>query len=134
MSNDVADYFNVLVTRAILHAERLADDHAPEAALIYAQVSLYEEVLAELHPADDMEGAVARTGAVTAALRAGQYERATKLARRYVADPLLTDARRVEIADALTRLAPGGVGSPDSLKRSRAFVRSHFLEDAAEAA
>ncbi len=128
MSSDPGDMLDVLVTGAILHAERLADAGDAGAPAAYETVSRYEEALAAVHPADDVEGAVARVGAITAALRAGQRQRAHNLARRYEADPALSDARREEIAEALDRLAPGDFGRPDVLRRNRALVRSHFTE------
>ena len=117
MSGDPLDVLNALVTQAIFRAERLSREGSTDAESAYAEVSRYEGALAALHPADDIEGAVARTGAVTAALRAGQYDRARELAARYVADPALSDGRRAEIAAAFASLAPPTV--PDRLRRLR---------------
>ena len=83
MSDDPLDMLNLLVTEAIFRAEGLARAGSADTASAYAEVSRYEDALAALHPADDVEGAVARAGAVTAALRAGQYDRARELAVRY---------------------------------------------------
>jgi hypothetical protein len=117
VSDDPLDMLNLLVTEAIFRAEALARTGSKDAASAYAEVSRYEDALAALHPADDVEGAVARTGAVTAALRAGQYERARDLATRYAADPALSDGRRAEIAEAFASLAQPTV--PDRLRRLR---------------
>jgi hypothetical protein len=45
-----------------------------------------EEKIAELLPASDPEGAVARNGAVVAARAAGESARAKELAARYAAE------------------------------------------------
>lgn len=117
MRGDPLDVLNALVTEAILRAERLSREGSADAESAFAEVSRYEDALAALHPADDIEGAIARTGAVQAALRARQYDRARDLAARYVADPDLSDGRRAEIAAAFASLAPPAV--PDRLRRLR---------------
>lgn len=89
------------LTAAILRAERLTREGSADAPTTYAEVSRLEERLAAEHPADSVEGATARVGAVTAAVRAGQIDRARRLAARYGADPALAEGRRVEIAAAL---------------------------------
>jgi hypothetical protein len=95
---------NVRVTAAILRAERLEDERSPHALAAYAEVSGYEEALATLLPADDLAGAIARVGAVTAAVRARSYERARLLTKLFSADPALTDARRAEMFKALASI------------------------------
>lgn len=70
-----------LVSLAIHNAESAeAEGDASVAAVIYSDVSHYEEQIAELLPAGDPEGAIARRGAVTAALRAGRPFLASALA------------------------------------------------------
>lgn len=130
MSVDPRMELNDYVTAAILRAERLADERSAEAANAYGDVSRIEEALAALSPADDLEGAVARVGAVTAALRASQFDRASSLAQRYCADPALSDARRHEISMALSEFAPRGQGTLDPLRRARQTVRRRFSEAA----
>lgn len=76
------------VTGAILEAEAAETKGAPvEAARAYLTVSFIEEEIAELLPASDEEGAIARRGAVRAALTAGLPARARDLAERYMAEP-----------------------------------------------
>jgi hypothetical protein len=113
VSDDPLDVLSLLVTEAIFRAECLARAGSADAGSAYAEVSRYEDALAALHPADDVEGAVARAGAVTAALRAGQYDRARALAARYGADPALSDGRRAEIAASVGAL--DGVGAAGDL-------------------
>lgn len=72
--------------RGDCRAERLEDLGAPEARSAYLEVSLLEEKIAELLPASDPEGAVARNGAVEAARAAGECARAEELAARYAAE------------------------------------------------
>lgn len=62
-----------LVTEAIRRAELLAEARAPEATSAHREVSLLEEKIAELLPASEAEGALARRGAVRAALAAGDF-------------------------------------------------------------
>jgi len=111
VSEERRNELNRKVSMAILRAERLADAEAPDAGpggaetqIAYAEVSRWEEALAALHPADRMEGAIARLGAVTAALRAGDETRAWQLARRYLAEPALDEEDRGRIREAFTRV------------------------------
>lgn len=78
-----------LVTEAIRRAEMLEDLRAPGVHTAYSDVSLLEEKVAELLPASDPEGALARRGAVRAALAARELGRAQQLAKRFLAE---TDA------------------------------------------
>lgn len=73
------------VTDAIVHAESLPTD-SPEAREAFREVGRLEEAIAQLTPADDVEGEIARLGAVTAALSAGDPLRALWLADRFLAD------------------------------------------------
>ena len=57
-----------LITEAIRRAETLEDLRAPGAHSAYLDVSLLEERITEFLPACDPEGALARRGAVRAAL------------------------------------------------------------------
>lgn len=129
MNDDAMDVLNAEVSRAISAAERLDDAGDPGVIGAYADVSRYEEALAALHPANDLEGAVARVGAITAALRANDLARATELARRY--EPDLSVARRQEIRDAFRRLAPRAPRSRNPLAEFRAGIRARFQELAA---
>ncbi len=80
-----ADTLNMLVTGAIWRAEQLQAQgiRANEA---WAEVSSWEEQLACLFPQTDPEGRIARRGAVRAALKSGDPERAEALADRYLAE------------------------------------------------
>ncbi len=137
MNEDRRKELNQKVSIAIFRAERLADSDALNAGpdgtdtrAAYAEVSRWEEELAALHPADNLEGAIARLGAVTAALRARQGMRAQQLAGRYLADPALDEDDRGRIREALTRLGPCSIAEPTALSRGRVFVRGSFQEAA----
>lgn len=75
-----------LVTEAIRRAEVLEDLHAPGAKDAYRDVSRLEERIASLLPPTDTEGAIARRGAVSAAISGGEFERAIDLAVRFRED------------------------------------------------
>ena len=80
------EFLYPLVTEAIRRAEILEDLHAPGVHTAYLDVSLLEEKVAELLPASDPEGALARRGAVRAALAAREPGRAQQLAERFLAE------------------------------------------------
>jgi len=73
---------NLQVTEAILAAETLPPG-SPEAKVAFCRVSEIEEAIARQKAATSLEGFVARLGAVTAALSAGEPKRALELATRY---------------------------------------------------
>ena len=76
------------VTEAIVRAEALeAKGPSIEVAQAYLTVSFIEEAIAEQLPASEEEGAIARRGAVRAALTAVLPMRAKALAERYMVDP-----------------------------------------------
>jgi hypothetical protein len=83
------EFLYPLVTEAIRRAETLEDLRAPGAHKAYSDVSLLEEKVAEFLPASDPEGALARRGAVRAALAAREPIRAQQLAERFLTE---TDA------------------------------------------
>lgn len=85
------DDLNARVTQAVLRAERLPEgsDQAQEA---FREVGRLEESIAALTPADGLEGEVARLGAVTAALSAGEPLRALVLVDRYLAEGVSLEA------------------------------------------
>lgn len=80
------EFLYPLVTEAIRRAEILEDLRAPGMYTAYSEVSLLEEKIAELLPASDPEGALARRGAVRAALAARERDRARQLAERFLAE------------------------------------------------
>lgn len=86
-----------LITEAIRRAETLEDLHAPGAVSAYLDLSLLEERAAEILPASDPEGALARRGAVRAALAAKELTRAQQLAERFLAEAGTDDDLRAEL-------------------------------------
>jgi len=80
------DILYPLITEAIRRAEVLDDLRAPGARRAYLDLSCLEEKVAELLPASNPEGALARRGAVRAALTAGDFTRAQHLVKRYLAE------------------------------------------------
>lgn len=93
------ELFYPLVTEAIRRAETLEDLGAPGTSLAYLDLSLLEERIAETLPACDPEGALARRGAVRAALAARDMERARRLVERYLAEPETNDELREQILE-----------------------------------
>jgi hypothetical protein len=98
------------VTEAILRAETL-EDQGPSAEMraAYLTVSFIEEEITEFAPASGPDGAIARRGAVRAALKSGVPIRARDLAERYLAEPappaLADELRRMQVdADAALAL------------------------------
>jgi hypothetical protein len=92
---DLAE-LNRRVTSAIFRAERLAQD-SWEAQEAYREVSLLEEEIAGRTGPAELEGAIAREGAVRAAIRAGQHLRALSLATRYLEDDATPADLRAEL-------------------------------------
>lgn len=95
------DELDVLVSIAIRRAELLDEERSPAAADAWHEVMLYERRLAEVTSAADVAGGVARSGAVRAALAAGERAEAERLASLYLADPSLSLDRREAIERAL---------------------------------
>jgi hypothetical protein len=98
------DELNRRVTNAIVRAEGLPAG-SREAWEAFRDVSALEESIATLVPPDDLEGEIARLGAVTAALSAGEPLRALQLAERFLAENLAPEIagklrQLVEEADA----------------------------------
>ena len=91
------EFLYPLITEAIRRAESLEDLGAPGALAAHLDVSLLEEKIAEILPAADPEGALARRGAVRAALAARQLVRAQELAERYLAEDGADAASRAEL-------------------------------------
>lgn len=84
------DDLNARVTTAILRAERLSVDSF-EALTAYREVWQLEAVIAKLTPPDDVEGEIARVGAVTAALSAHEPLKALQLIDCYQHEALASD-------------------------------------------
>ncbi|HSK04037.1 MAG TPA: hypothetical protein VK932_22440 [Kofleriaceae bacterium] len=92
------DELNRRVTNAIVRAESLPAG-SREAWEAFREVSALEESIALRLPPDDLEGEIARLGAVTAALSAGEPLRALQLAARFLAENLAP-----EVAEKLRQL------------------------------
>jgi hypothetical protein len=120
-----------LVTEAIRRAEVLEDLRAPGARPAYLDVSLLEERVAECLPASDPEGALARRGAVRAALSANEPVRARHLAEQYRAETGADDELRNELChlseQAEHRLANLDRVNLETLEHARDLYR-HTLE------
>ncbi|MBN2196314.1 MAG: hypothetical protein JW751_26105 [Polyangiaceae bacterium] len=83
------------VTNAILRAETFPAD-SWEAQHEFREVAELEEEIATIVGAQTIDGEIARLGAVTAALSAGEPLRAIHLAQRYRID-VLSDAIRAKL-------------------------------------
>lgn len=94
------------------------------AAATYLDASYLEEEIAEQLPAGNPEGALARRGAVSAALSAQQYARACDVAERYLGDAHATGALRaklVELRDEARRGLDAVAAFPDVIEPSARF-------------
>ena len=94
------DEFDTLVSIAIRRAELLDDVGSPLAIDAWHEVMVYEEQLAEITRADDIAGGVARVGAISAALAAGQSRDAKRLARKYLEEDHFPSERQLAIKRA----------------------------------
>ncbi len=122
-----------LVSEAIRRAETLEDLGAPGKCSAYLDVSLLEEKVAEVLPASDPEGALARRGAVRAAVAAQELGRAQQLVERFLAEAgdaadLRAELRRfLEQADrsAAARFprVAARFGMPEVRRLARALIR-----------
>jgi len=89
---------NKQVTAAIFTAEHCPDG-SKEAVAAFREVSRIEEAIARRTKAEELEGMVARQGAVTAALSAGDWLQALTLIDVYINESAPSD-----LIDALTAL------------------------------
>jgi hypothetical protein len=87
------------VTDAILRAESLPPC-SWDAQALFREVSEIEEAIAAIVGAKDVEGEIARLGAVSAALSAGEALRAMQLAVLYLRDDL-SDSSRSKLEELL---------------------------------
>jgi hypothetical protein len=94
------DDLDTLVSIAIRRAEILDELGSSAASDAWNEVMLYEEQLAAITPPAEIPGGIARVGAVTAALSAGQRLDAERLASKYLAETLLPTERREAIKRA----------------------------------
>ncbi len=86
------DELNATVTGAILRAESLPSD-SWEAQAAFRFVADLEEEIATVVGAHTVEGEIARLGAISAALSAGEPLRALQFAERYRTDALAPAVR-----------------------------------------
>jgi hypothetical protein len=93
------DQLNRSVTGAILRAEALPTG-SWEAESAFREVADLEEEIAAIDGARTAAGEIARLGAVTAALSAGEPLRALQLGERYRSDGL-SDGSRAKLAELL---------------------------------
>jgi hypothetical protein len=108
------DELNRRVTNVIIRAERLPAG-SRDARDAFREVSALEESIAALVLPDDIEGEIARLGAVTAALSAGEPLRALQLADRFLAEalaPAVAAKLRQLAAEADVELAREGTDAP----------------------
>jgi hypothetical protein len=94
------DELDTLVSVAIRRAEVLDETGSRLANETWREVMVYEERLASITPADEIPGGIARVGAVTAALAAGERQEALRLASQYLDEELLPPERRAAIERA----------------------------------
>ena len=87
-----------LVTEAIRRAEALEDRDDPDAREAFSEVSQLEEHITGLIPLSDYEGAIARRGAVRAAIKAHHCGRALELIGRFEAEPGIDEDLAAELA------------------------------------
>jgi hypothetical protein len=95
------DTLNALVTGAIWRAEELEGRGIRSASLAWAEVSTIEEDLAKAHSVSEVQGRIARRGAVTAALKAGDYTRAYALVDSYLAEENAPESLKTELREIL---------------------------------
>lgn len=103
LSAPTEDELDMLVSIAIRRAELLAEIKSPMSAGAWREVMAYEEYLARITQPAEIAGGVARAGAVTAALAAGQRLDAQRLASQYLAEDALPAERRLMIERAITQ-------------------------------
>lgn len=108
------DELNRLVTNAITRAANLPADSLEGWAAL-REVSALEEAIANVTPADNLEGEIARLGAVTAAVDAGEPLRAIQLAERFLKEGLaveVTAKLEQAVKEAEAQLARAGLDEP----------------------
>jgi hypothetical protein len=96
------DILNTLVTEAIWRAEELEALGIPTSSA-WKDVSAIEEKLAKAFPVSEGQGRIARRGAVRAALKAGDYDRAQALADAYIAEEAAPISLRTALQETLDK-------------------------------
>ena len=95
------DTLNTLVSGAIWRVEQLEALGLRPASQAWAEVSSLEENLAKAIPVAEPEGRIARRGAVRAALKAGDYDRAEALSAVYIAEQAAPKSLKAELREIL---------------------------------
>lgn len=95
------DELNTLVTDAIWRAQELEAVDISAAPQAWAEVSSIEEELAKAFPASDVQGKIARRGAVRAALKARDHTRAQALADAYLAEEAAPPSLKAALREIL---------------------------------
>ncbi len=98
MTSAVLSELHRRVTNAIVRAQML-EVMTPAHAEAWREVSVIEESIARLTLPSETEGKIARRGAVSAALWAGDRDRASRLAWKYLGEQLAP-----ELADQIREL------------------------------
>jgi hypothetical protein len=103
------DELNKRVTEHIFRAEH-AEENSDEAMRLYREISVLEYQISMLFPADSLQGALSRIGAVTAALKGNWKLQAMKLASSYLpgAPPDLTKNLLELLGEDGARIGPRG--------------------------
>jgi hypothetical protein len=122
------DSLHSLVTAAIWRAEQLEEHEISSAPLAWAEVASLEEQLAAALPASQPEGRIARRGAVRAALKARDYNRAQALAQRYLGEKDVPKNLRTALREILEEDAR------NLASRYRYAARHHAIDDARDLA
>jgi hypothetical protein len=112
------DELYLLVTDAILRAEALDDLNAPGATNAFLDVSLLEERIARDLTASRPEGAIARRGAVRAAVAAGSLRRAELLVGDFSRESDSSEALRWDLSE-LIKNSRANVGSQHEVPSGR---------------
>jgi two-component system nitrogen regulation response regulator NtrX len=92
------------VTEAIRRAEALEAADAEKAAIAYRDVSFLEEQIAGLFGPAEPEGAIARRGAVRAAISSGDFARAKELVAKFSIEVGLNEELRSDLEQLVNSL------------------------------
>jgi len=127
------DALNTLVSGAIWRADQLETHGIRPASQAWAEVSSLEEELAKALPVSESEGRIARRGAVRAALKAGDYDRAHALADGYLAEEagprsLKTALRKILEEDAQAMASRFPYASKNHSLREAQVLARRFRE------
>jgi hypothetical protein len=111
------------VTEAIRRAEALESTNPDAAQSAYLDVSFLEERISRILPPTDPEGAIARRGAVRAAISARDFLRARKLASKFFVEAGVDESLKSDLEELIKRL-PEARQSNDENNRLTAAASS----------